>query len=62
MKVLLIILYSVISLVVYPQTKKTQTENKVPEYKNLFDIKMRAGVSCFRIPAIVAVHYSFPLS
>jgi len=53
MKVLLIILFSTISLVVYPQTEKVQTENKVPDFKNLFNAKMRAGVSCYRIPAII---------
>ena len=53
MKALLIILLSAISLVVYPQTEKVQTENNVPDFKNLFNTKMRAGVSCYRIPAII---------
>ena len=52
MKTFIIILFSAISLVVYPQTEKVQTENKVPDFKNLFNTKMRAGVSCYRIPAI----------
>ena len=53
MKTLLIILFSAISLVVYPQTEKVQTENNAPDFKNLFDTKLRAGVSCYRIPAII---------
>ena len=53
MKALLIILISAISLVVYPQTKKVQTENKAPDFKDLFNANMQAGVSCYRIPAII---------
>jgi sialidase-1 len=53
MKVIIIILFSAISLLVYPQTNKVQTENKVPDFKNLFNAKMWAGVSCYRIPAII---------
>ena len=53
MKALFIIFFFVISLVVYPQTEKVQTKNKVPDFKNLFNAKMRTGVSCYRIPAII---------
>ena len=53
MKALLIILLSAISLVVYPQTEKVQTENKILDFKNLFNAKVRVGVSCYRIPAII---------
>ena len=53
MKSLLIILLSAISLIIYPQTEKVQTENKAPDFKNLFNTKMQAGVSCYRIPAII---------
>lgn len=53
MKALLIILISAISLVVFLQTKKVQTENKAPDFKDLFNANMQAGVSCYRIPAII---------
>jgi len=53
MKALFIIFFFAISLVVYPQTEKVQTKNKVPDFKNLFNAKMRTGVSCYRIPAII---------
>ena len=53
MKALLIILLSAISLLVYSQTEKVQTENEIPIFKNLFNTKMQAGVSCYRIPAII---------
>lgn len=53
MKALLIILFSAISLVVYPQTDNTQIENSVPDFKNLFNANMKAEVSCYRIPAII---------
>ena len=53
MKALFIIFFFVISLVVYPQTEKVQTKNKVPDFKNLFNAKMRTGVSCYRISAII---------
>jgi len=53
MKALFIIFFFAISLVVYPQTEKVQTKNKVPDFKNLFNAKMRTGVSCYRISAII---------
>jgi sialidase-1 len=53
MKTLLIILFSAITLVVYPQTENVQTKNKTPNFKDLFSAKMRDGVSCYRIPAII---------
>lgn len=53
MKALLIILFSAISLVVYPQMETVQPENKTPVFRDLFNAKMEAGVSCYRIPAII---------
>ena len=53
MKILFTILFSAISLVVYPQIENVQTKNDVPDFKDLFNAKMRAGVSCYRIPAII---------
>ena len=53
MKALLIIFFSAVSLVVYPQAEEVQTENEAPDFTNLFNAKIRAGVSCYRIPAII---------
>lgn len=53
MKILLIILFSAITLVIYPQKENVQTENNAPNFKNLFSAKIRTGVSCYRIPAII---------
>ena len=53
MKPILIILLSVISLFAYPQTEKIQSENKTPDFKNLFNAKTEDGVSCYRIPAMI---------
>ena len=53
MRTILILLFSTISFVVYPQTKSLQTQNGTPEFIDLFNAEMREGVSCYRIPAIV---------
>ncbi len=53
MKVILIIIFSAISLVVYSQNENIQTKDEVLNFKNLFDTKLKPGVSCFRIPAII---------
>ena len=53
MKVLHILLMSLISSVVYSQAEKTQTINEVYDFKNLFSTKIKTGVSCYRIPAII---------
>lgn len=53
MKTLLIILFSAVLLAVYPQTPKVQYDNEAPNFKDLFSATMQAGVSCYRIPAII---------
>jgi sialidase-1 len=52
-KIVLTILFLAITLVVYPQTEKVQTENEAPNFKDLFNAKMHPGVSCYRIPSII---------
>lgn len=51
MKAILITLFLLISWAVYPQVEKT--ENETLEFRDLFNAKNRAGVSCYRIPALI---------
>jgi sialidase-1 len=53
MKALFTILFLAISLVVYSQTENVQSENGIPDFKNLFDAKTQPGIFCYRIPAII---------
>jgi len=53
MKMLLVLLFSVITMAVYTQSKKVQTEMEAPYLKDLFNAEMRTGVSCYRIPAMI---------
>lgn len=53
MKYLFVILFLAIPFVVYPQTEEVLTESEVLNFKSLFHTNMQAGVSCYRIPAIV---------
>ena len=53
MKALFTILFLAISLVVYSQTENIQSDNGIPDFKNLFDAKTQAGIFCYRIPAII---------
>jgi len=48
MKALIIILFSVASLVVH-----AQTETDALDFKNLFDASAEADIACYRIPAIM---------
>jgi len=53
MKGLLTLLFSAVSLIVYPQTERVQTKNEAVDFKDLFNATRRAGVACYRIPAII---------
>ena len=53
MKTLPILFFLLITLVVYPQTKKAQTGNETPNFKDLFNAKLKTEVSCYRIPAMI---------
>lgn len=53
MKVLVLILLSVVNLVAHSQVEKPLTNNDQLDFKNIFNTKMRAGVSCYRIPSII---------
>src|SRR5690554_5057279 len=53
MKTILILLFSAIALSVYPQTETDRDKNEAPILKDLFSAKMKDGVSCYRIPALV---------
>ncbi|CAD5253429.1 MULTISPECIES: exo-alpha-sialidase [unclassified Imperialibacter] len=53
MKGLLTLLFSAASLIVYPQTERVQTKNEAVDFKDLFNATKRAGVACYRIPAII---------
>lgn len=53
MKTILLILFSTITLVVYPQTENVPTKNDAPILTNLFSATVKDGVSCYRIPAII---------
>ncbi|AWV97239.1 sialidase family protein [Arcticibacterium luteifluviistationis] len=48
MKTYLLLLFSAISLIAYPQNEEAK-----PGFKNLFYSNMQQGVSCYRIPALV---------
>tara|TARA_R110002074_G_scaffold122612_1_gene257239 strand:+ start:1145 stop:2272 length:1128 start_codon:yes stop_codon:yes gene_type:complete len=53
MKILLTLLFSWTSLVVYSQNKKTHSDNEALNFKALFNTTMQSGVSCYRIPAMI---------
>ncbi len=53
MRTLLSILFLAISLTVYPQIEKVKTQIEAPTFKDLFNANVPAGVSCYRIPAII---------
>lgn len=53
MKYLLTLLFSAISFVAYTQNDSDFTKLEALRFENLFDSKMKSGVSCFRIPAII---------
>ncbi|WP_339793080.1 sialidase family protein [uncultured Imperialibacter sp.] len=53
MKGLLTLLFSAVSLIVYPQTERVQAKNEAVDFKDLFNATRRAGVACYRIPAII---------
>jgi sialidase-1 len=53
MKILLTLLFSWTSLVVYSQNKKMPSANEALNFKALFNTTMQSGVSCYRIPAMI---------
>jgi sialidase-1 len=53
MKILLTLLFSWTSLVVYSQNKKMHSAYEALNFKALFNTTMQSDVSCYRIPAII---------
>ena len=53
MRFFFLLLFLFLSPLIYPQKGNQQIANGLLEYQDLFNKKMRKGVSCFRIPALV---------
>ncbi len=53
MKTLFILLLSILSFSSFAQKEEMQTDQKTPDFKNLFSSKPGDGFACYRIPAIV---------